>query len=231
MLENRKKYKNFQEAMDVWKNHIVGQGFGYKLGVDLPSEKKGFIPNSQWYDTIYKKGNWNAFTVISNAIGQGEVSATPLQVCNLAASIANKGFYYMPHVVKEISDTPLDTLYTKKHYTTIDPVNYEPIIAGMRAAVTGGTCTKANVADIVICGKTGTAQNKGHDHSVFMGFAPMEDPKVAVFVYVENGGWGANYGVPMGRLMIEKYLKREIPASDKDLEYSMKNAVILRNAL
>ena len=230
MLENRKKYKSFQEAIDVWKNHMVGQGFGYKLGVDLPAEKRGMIPNSQYYDGLYKS-NWNAFTVISIAIGQGEVLATPLQICNLAASIANKGFFYTPHVVKEISDTPLNTIYTKKHYTSIDSVNYEPIIEGMRGAVTGGTCRVAYTPDIAICGKTGTAENAGKDHSVFMGFAPMEAPKVAIFVYVENGGWGASYGVPIGRLMIEKYLKREIPVADKDLEYRMKNAVILRNAL
>jgi len=230
MLENRKKYKSFQEAMDVWKDHMVGQGFGYKLGVDLQGEQRGMIPNSRYYDDHYKS-NWNAFTVISNAIGQGEVSATPLQICNLAASIANKGFFYTPHVVKEISNTPLDTIYTKKHYTSIDPVNYEPIIEGMRGAVTGGTCRVAYTPDIAICGKTGTAENAGKDHSVFMGFAPMEAPKVAIFVYVENGGWGASYGVPIGRLMILKYLEREIPQSDKDLENRMKNAVILRNAL
>ena len=230
MLENRKKYKNFQEAMDKWRDHMVGQGFGYKLGVDLPDEKRGMIPNSEHYDKVYKE-RWNAYTVISIAIGQGEVTTTPLQICNLAASIANKGFFYTPHVVKEISDTPLDTLYTQKRGTSISPVHYEPIITGMRAAVTGGTCTGTNIPDIAVCGKTGTAQNKGKDHSVFMGFAPMENPKLAIYVYVENGGWGASYAVPIGRLMIQKYLKREVPASDKDLEYRMKNAVILRNAL
>ncbi len=230
MLENRKKYKSFQNAIDIWKDHMVGQGFGYKLGVDLAGEKRGLIPNSQYYDKAYKS-SWNAFTVISIAIGQGEVLATPLQICNLAASIANKGFFYTPHVVKEISDTPLDTLYTKKRYTSIDPIHYESITAGMRGAVTGGTCHGIFIPDIAVCGKTGTAENAGKDHSIFMAFAPMEEPKVAISVYIENGGFGATYAVPIGRLMVEKYLKREIPASDKDLENRMKNAVILRNAL
>jgi len=230
MLENRKKYASFQEAMDVWKDHMVGQGFGYKLGVDLPGESRGLIPNSQYYDKWYR-GRWNAYTVISIGIGQGEVLATPLQIGNLAASIANKGFFYTPHVVKEIADNPLDTLYTKKRYTSISPAHYEAIVEGMRNAVTGGTCRGTNIPDIIVCGKTGTAQNKGKDHSIFMGFAPMENPQVAIYVYVENGGFGASYAVPIARLMIQKYLKREIPASDKDLENRMKNAVILRNVL
>ncbi len=231
MLENRKKYKSFQEAMNKWRDHMVGQGFGYKLGVDLPEESRGMIPNSEYYDKNYNS-RWNAYTVISIAIGQGEVTATPLQIGNLAASIANKGFFYTPHVVKEIAGIPIDsTLYTQKRGTGIAPEHYDAIVEGMRSAVTGGTCRGTNIPDIAVCGKTGTAQNKGKDHSVFMGFAPMENPQVAIYVYVENGGWGASYGVPIGRLMIQKYLKREIPEEDKDLEYRMKNAVILRNVL
>ena len=228
MLENRKKYKNFQEAMDKWRDHMVRQGFGRQLGVDLLGEKRGMIPNSKYYDAIYKS-RWNAFTVISIAIGQGEVLATPLQICNLAASIANRGYFYTPHVVKEILGAHLDTLYTNKHNTSIAPEHYEPIITGMRGAVTGGTCRGIFIPDVAVCGKTGTAQNAGKDHSIFMAFAPMEEPKVAISVYVENGGFGATYAVPIGRLMVQKYLKREIPASDKDLENRIKNAVILRN--
>jgi len=228
MLENRRKYKSFQEAMDKWRDHMVGQGFGHKLKVDLPGEKRGLIPNSQYYDKAYR-GRWNAFTVISIAIGQGEVLATPLQICNLAASIANKGFFYRPHVVKEISDAPLDTLFTNKCYTSIASVHYEPIITGMRGAVTGGTCRGIYIPDIAVCGKTGTAENIGKDHSIFMAFAPMEEPKVAISVLIENGGFGATYAVPIARLMVQKYLKREIPESDRDLEYRMKNTVILRN--
>ena len=230
MLENRKKYKSFQDAMDVWRDHMVKQGFGYKLGVDLPGEKRGLIPNSQYYDKAYNS-RWNAFTIISIAIGQGEILSTPIQICNLAASIANRGYYYIPHIVKEVTDMPLDTLYTKKRGTSIDPIHYDPIVAGMRDAVTGGTCRGANISDIVVCGKTGTAENAGKDHSIFMAFAPQEKPEVAISVYVENGGFGATYAVPIGRLMIQKYLKRQIPESDKWIETNMKKAVILPNAL
>jgi penicillin-binding protein 2 len=228
MLEN-KKYTSIENAMDKWRDLMVSQGFGYSLGVDLPGEKRGRIPNGQFYNKIYTR--WNPFTVISIAIGQGEVEETPLQICNLAATIANRGYYYIPHVVKKIRDVGLDSAYTHRKYTGISPEHYESIVAGMREAVTGGTCYGANLPDIEVCGKTGTVQNKGKDHSLFMAFAPKDDPKVAISIVVENGGWGATYAVPIGRLMIEKYLKGEISQSDKWTEERLKNAVILRNAL
>jgi penicillin-binding protein 2 len=227
MLGNRKKYKDVQTAFEVWKNHMVDQGFGYALGVDLPSEKRGFIPNSKTYDKAYR-GSWNASTIISIAIGQGEVTATPLQVANLAATIANRGHYYVPHVVREIQDTPLDSVYTHKRDTKINRAHYESIVEGMARAVTGGTCRGANIPEVEVCGKTGTAENPhGKDHSIFMGFAPRDNPKVAIFVIIENAGFGAKFGVPMGRLMLQKYLKGEVPASDKYLEESMANSVVL----
>jgi penicillin-binding protein 2 len=229
MLES-KKYASIQEAMDKWRDHMVGQGFGYPLGVDLPGEKRGMIPNSAYYDNQYK-GRWNPFTVISIAIGQGEVLLSPVQICNLATTIANRGYFYPPHVVKKIKDTPLDSLYLNPRSTGIDPHHYEPIAEGMRLAVTGGTCRGANLPDIAVCGKTGTAQNSGKDHSIFMGFAPQEDPKVAILVFIENGGFGATYAVPTGRLMIEKYLKREISDQDKWIEDRLKNATILRSVI
>ncbi|GHV22492.1 penicillin-binding protein 2 [Clostridia bacterium] len=229
MLEN-KKYASIQEAMDKWRDHMVAQGFGYPLGVDLPGEKRGMIPNSMYYDKAYK-GRWNAFSVITIAIGQGEVGLSPIQICNLATTIANRGSFYTPHVVKKIKDTPLDSAYTHPRYTGINREHYETIVEGMRLAVTGGTCKKANLPDIEVCGKTGTSQNSGKDHSIFMGFAPKDDPKVAVLVFIENGGFGATYAVPTGRLMIEKYLKREIPESDKWIEDYLKNATILRNVI
>jgi penicillin-binding protein 2 len=229
MMEN-KKYASIQEAMDTWRDHMVSQGFGYPLGVDLPGEKRGMIPNSTYYDKTYK-GWWNAFSVISIAIGQGEVTLSPIQICNLATTIANRGYFYTPHVVKKIKDTPLDSLYLTPRRTGIDPQYYEPIVEGMRLAVTGGTCRGANLPDIAVCGKTGTAQNSGKDHSIFMGFAPMEDPKVAILVFIENGGFGAAYAVPTGRLMIEKYLKREISDQDKWIEDRLKNATILRSVI
>ncbi|MDR0547306.1 MAG: penicillin-binding protein 2 [Dysgonamonadaceae bacterium] len=229
MLDN-KKYGSVQVAMDTWRDHMVAQGFGYKLGVDMPGEKRGMIPNADYYDKRYKS-RWNAFTIISNAIGQGEILLSPIQICNLATTIANRGYYYTPHVVKEIKDTPLDERYSKPNYTGIDRVHYDAIAEGMRLAVTGGTCRGANIPDVAVCGKTGTAQNSGKDHSIFMGFAPMDDPKVAVLVFIENGGFGATYAVPTGRLMIQKYLKREIPASDKGIENYIKSATILRSVV
>jgi penicillin-binding protein 2 len=229
MLENR-KYGSRDIAMDKWRDYMVAQGFGYPLGVDLPGEKRGMIPNSQYYGKIYDD-RWNALTIISIAIGQGEILLSPLQICNLATTIANRGHFYAPHVVKEIKDTPLDSLYSRAKKTGIDPKHYETVAEGMRLAVTGGTCTKANIPDIEVCGKTGTAENKGKSHSIFMAFAPKDDPQVAVAVFVENGGYGAYYAVPMGRLMIQKALKGEVPESDKGLEQNMKNAIILRSVL
>ena len=215
MFGNRTKYKNVQEAMTVWKDYMVSMGFGYKLGIDLPGEKRGLIPNAPFYDKAYR-GSWNGLTVISISIGQGEVNATPLQIANLGATIANRGYFITPHVVKQIQDEQIDTLYTRRRYTKVEARHYETVVQGMRRAVLAVTCRKANIPGIEVCGKTGTAQNRGHDHSVFMGFAPMNDPKIAIAVYVENGGWGADYGVPLGALMMEQYLNGKLsPESEK----------------
>ena len=206
---NISKYKTVQNAMDTWRDYMVSMGFGYPLGIDLPGEKRGMIPNSQFYDKRYK-GSWNGLTVISIAIGQGEVNATPLQIANLGATIANRGYYYVPHVVKKVQGEPLDTAFTRKHYTKATREAYDYVVQGMRSSAIGGTCHELAKYDFMACGKTGTAQNKGHDHSVFMGFAPMDEPKIAVAVYVENGGWGATYGVPIGGLIMEQYLKGKL---------------------
>ena len=206
---NISKYKTVQNAMDTWRDYMVSMGFGYPLGIDLPGEKRGMIPNSQFYDKRYK-GSWNGLTVISIAIGQGEVNATPLQIANLGATIANRGYYYVPHVVKKVQGEPLDTAFTRKHYTKATREAYDYVVQGMRSSALGGTCHELAKYDFMACGKTGTAQNKGHDHSVFMGFAPMDEPKIAVAVYVENGGWGATYGVPIGGLIMEQYLKGKL---------------------
>ena len=199
------KYGSSQAALTCWKDHMVAMGFGYRLGIDLPGEARGFIPNSAFYDKWYGK-RWNGLTIVSISIGQGEVTLTPLQIANLGATIANRGHYITPHIVKEIEGTALDSLYTTPKHTMVEPRHYETIVHGMREAVLNGTCVEANLPDIAVCGKTGTAQNKGKDHSAFMGFAPMDDPKIAVAVYVENGGFGAVYGVPIGALIMEKYL-------------------------
>lgn len=205
MIGNRQKYPHVQDAMNKWRDYMVSMGFGYPLGVDLPGEKRGLIPNAAFYDKAYK-GSWNGLTIISIAIGQGEVNATPLQIANLGATIANRGFYYIPHVVKKIEGEAIDTSFTRKHVSMASREAYEYIVQGMRASALGGTCHELRRLPFEACGKTGTAQNRGHDHSVFMGFAPMNNPKIAVAVYVENGGWGATYGVPIGSLIMEKYI-------------------------
>ena len=199
------KYGSSQAALTRWKDHMVAMGFGYRLGIDLPGEARGFIPNEGTYNKVYGK-SWNGLTIISISIGQGEVTLTPLQIANLGATIANRGYYIPPHIVKEVQDEPLDSLYTTPKYTMVEKRHYETVVMGMREAVLNGTCGGANLPDIEVCGKTGTAQNRGKDHSAFMGFAPMNDPKIAVAVYVENGGFGAVYGVPIGALIMEKYL-------------------------
>lgn len=209
MIGNRKKYPTSHDAMNVWRDYMVSMGFGYKLGIDLPGEKRGLIPNGDYYDNAYHS-SWNGLTVISISIGQGEVNLTPLQIANLGATIANRGYYITPHVVKKIKGEPLDTAYTTRHYTKAMRSAYDWVVAGMRSSVIKGTCKAANRADYLVCGKTGTAQNRGQDHSVFMGFAPMDDPKIAIAVYVENGGFGADYGVPIGALMMEQFINGKL---------------------
>ena len=214
MIGNKAKYGSVQNAMNTWRDYMVSMGFGYRLGVDLPGEKRGYIPNAAVYDKAYN-GSWNGLTVISISIGQGEVTATPLQIANLGATIANRGYYYVPHVVRKIENGTLDTLYTNRKYTMADRTAYDYVVQGMRAAVTGGTCRALAQYDFEVCGKTGTAQNRGRDHSAFMGFAPMNNPKIAVAVYVENGGWGADYGVPLGGLIMEQYIKGDLSDASK----------------
>ena len=214
MIGNR-KYGSVQTAMNTWRDYMVSMGFGYKLGIDLPGEKRGLIPNADFYDKAYK-GSWNGLTIISIAIGQGEVNATPLQIANLGATIANRGYFITPHVVKKVQGEELDTIYSKRRFTKAKRECYDYVVQGMRASALGGTCKALAHYDFQACGKTGTAQNRGHDHSVFMGFAPMDEPKIAVAVYVENGGWGATYGVPIGGLIMEQYLHGKLTeASEK----------------
>jgi len=213
------------EQFSKWKDYMVEMGYGYRLGVDLPSESRGFIPNSDYYSKSFRGANWTANSIISVSIGQGEVLATPLQIANLCATIANRGWFYTPHVVKEIEDSTIDKKYRKKHQPKIKREYYETVAEGMRMAVLGGTCRAANLPGIEVCGKTGTAQNPhGKDHSAFIGFAPYHNPKIAIAVYVENAGFGATYGVPIGSLMMEKYLKGEISTSRKGLEEKMMNS-------
>lgn len=228
MIDRRSKYGSSANAFEIWKKHLVSMGYGYKLGIDLPGEQRGFIPNEEFYNRFYKAGRWSANTIISVAIGQGEILATPLQIANLGATIANRGWFVTPHVVKEIQDTVMPQDILHKRYPTVEKTHYEAVAEGMRMAVTGGTCRRAAIPGIEVCGKTGTAQNPhGKDHSAFMGFAPYHEPKIAVAVYVENGGWGATYGVPIGSLVMEKYLTGTIAPERKYMEDQMMHSSII----
>lgn len=213
MLSNRKKYKTLDDAMNRWRDYMVSMGFGYKLGIDLPGEKRGLIPNAEFYNNAFDR--WNPLSVISISIGQGEINLTPLQIANLGAIIANRGYYYTPHVVRKIQGERLDKKYLEKHKVMGTPRSFNEVVAGMVSSARGGTCAQAVHPGYTLAGKTGTAQNRGKDHSVFMGFAPVESPKIAIAVYVENGGFGAVYGVPIGSLMMEQYINGKLTSGDE----------------
>ncbi len=223
VLENP-KYSSVAEAYEKWKSYLNELGFGNVLGTDFVNELPGFIPAVSYFDKYYGKGRWKALNIISMAIGQGEVLVTPLQMANMTAAIANRGYFYTPHIVRAIGNSEvIDKRFTTKHVINIDSANFENIILGMEAAVNGGEGKTAGVAalnDIVVCGKTGTAQNPhGKEHSVFIAFAPKDNPQIAIMVVVENAGFGSTYAAPIASLMIEKYLRGEI--SNKAREKSM----------
>ena len=226
ILENG-KYGSIDEAMDKWKEYVMSFGFGQKLGSDFPSELGGFIPDSKYYNRYYRKGGWKATTVISLSIGQGETGCTPLHLANLCATMANRGFYYIPHIIKDSENVSIDPKYKERRYTMVDTVHFNKVIDGMYRAVnsgfgSGGTASIAAVKGLDICGKTGTAQNPhGHDHSVFICFAPKDNPKIAVAAYVENGGFGATWAAPIASLLTEMYLNGEIGEDRKALEARM----------
>jgi len=227
ILENP-QYGSISEAFDKWKGYLNEFGFGKKLGSEFPNELNGVIPSSAYFDRYYKKGGWKALTVISLAIGQGEIGTTPLQMANMTAAIANRGYYYIPHIVRSIgTEKRIEPRFAEKHKINIDSANFEQIILGMEAAVNGGAGSTARIAaldSIIVCGKTGTAENPfGEDHSVFIAFAPKENPKIAIAVYVENAGFGATYAAPVASLMIEKYLKGKISYNRKWQEERMLN--------
>ena len=222
MLGNRRKYGNVQKAMDRWRDYMVSMGFGYKLGIDLPGEKRGLIPNASFYDRAYHK-SWNGLTVISIAIGQGEVNLTPLQIANLGATIANRGYFYTPHVVRKVQGLPLDTAFTHRHRTMASVRSYSAVVAGMRSSALKGTCKALGHLPFTVCGKTGTAQNRGQDHSVVMGFAPMDNPKIAIAVYVENGGFGADFAVPIAGVLFEQYMTGKLSPSAERMATALQN--------
>ena len=232
LLEN-KKYGSIGIAMDKWQEYVKSFGFGQKLGSDFPSELGGFIPGSGYYNKVYGKGGWKATTVISLSIGQGEIGTTPLHMANLCATIANRGFYYIPHIVKDSDNVSIDPKYKEKRYTMVDTTHFPKVVGGMYRAVnsgfgSGGTASIAAVDGLEICGKTGTAQNPhGSDHSVFICFAPKDNPKIAVAAYVENGGFGATYAAPIASLLTEMYLNKEISEERKYLEERMLNSNLM----
>jgi penicillin-binding protein 2 len=226
------KFNSVADAYNNWRRHVMSFGFGHSLNSDFTNELRGFLPPSSYFDRYYGEDGWKALTVISLAIGQGEVLITPLQLANMSATIANRGYYYIPHIVKRIEgiDT-LDSRFNEKHYCSIDSANIEIIVEGMEMAVNGGPGSTARIArlqDIIVCGKTGTAENPhGEDHSVFTAFAPKDNPKIAIAVYVEHGKWGASYAAPIASLMIEKYLTDTIAYNRKWLEQHMLNQNLL----
>ena len=211
-----KYFNNFNstiQAYNNWNKHVTSFGIGRYMNNDFITGSPGKLPEASYFETLYK-GSWNANTIISMAIGQGELLLTPIQMANITAILANRGFYYTPHIVKRISGKEsIDTSFTKKRFCTIEPKFFLPIIEGMKEVVEGddGTAQKAKIHGIEICGKTGTAQNPhGEDHSIFIAFAPAKKPKIAIAVYVENGGWGSKWAVPIASLMIENYLNDTI---------------------
>lgn len=227
IIDNRKKYPNVVAGYNAWREYVLSFGVGVKIHTDLPQELPGNVPTQKYYDKYFGKNGWKSSTIVSLSIGQGELGVTPLQMANIICAIANKGYYYTPHIIKGIGDKKQPRPeYKIKHYTKVEPQYFEPIIDGMQGAVDHGTSTSAKLKDIIVCGKTGTAQNPhGKDHSVFVAFAPRENPKIAVAVLVENGGWGATWAVPIGGLMIEKYLRDSI--SKPEMEKRMLEGVVL----
>ena len=202
------KYGSVKEGFDVWRKYVESFGFGRKLGSDFLGEGNGYVPDRAYYDRVYR-GSWNSLTVLSLSIGQGELGCTPLQMANLAAIIANRGYYYIPHIVKKIEgQDSLDRRFYERHYTMVEPKYFEPIIEGMwRGVHVDGTSRMARLDGWDVCGKTGTAQNPhGRDHSTFLSFAPKDNPKIAISVYVENGGFGATTALPIASLLEEYYL-------------------------
>ncbi len=234
MLDNP-KYGSVQIAYKKWTEYLESFGIGIKTGVDLPEESNGIIKKSAYFEKVFGK-NWRSANVVSMSIGQGEVGLTPLQMANMAAIVANKGWFYTPHVIKSIGDKKwLPEEFKIKRKTMINPVHFDTVIAGMAGVCKpGGTAGRAGIPGIEICAKTGTSQNPhGKDHSIFIAFAPKENPKIAICVIVENGGFGATYAAPIANLMIEEYLKtdKKEPSKRQDLLTNMMNASLIQSSI
>ena len=218
------KYVKPSDGVDIWSKHLKSFGLGQFMGYDLPTGRKGNLPTSKTYKKMYPGWGWDSKTIVSNAIGQGEVLMTPIQLANMIATVANRGYYYTPHIIKKIEGQKIDKKFTTKHVTTVNKKYFEPVINGLFDVYNLGTAQGLNVEGIDICGKTGTAENytkingkrvKLQDHSIFVAFAPKDNPKIAIAVFVENGYWGARWAGPITSLMIEKYVKKKITRKDQ----------------
>ncbi len=223
ILENR-KYSGIQESFDLWREYVASFGFGHPLGSDFPSELGGNIPTSAYYNKLYGRRGWRFSTIISLSIGQGEIGATPLQIANLCATVANRGWYKIPHIIKDSEQVKIDSKYHERQYTKVDTTQFEAAVQGMWMAVNGGgsaggTAFSAAIPGLDLCGKTGTAQNpRGADNSVFICFAPKDNPRIAVAAYIENAGFGATWACPIASLLVEKYLNGEIAPNREYVE-------------
>ena len=232
ILEN-KRYDSIQDAFDKWRDYVLSFGFGRKLGSDFPSELGGNIPTSAYYNKTYGRRGWRFQTIISLSIGQGEIGVTPLQIANLCATVANRGWYIIPHIIKDSRNVTIDDKFRERQYPMVDTTNFKKVINGMYMAVNGGgaaggTAYAAAVPGLDICGKTGTAQNpRGADNSVFICFAPKDDPKIAIAAYIENAGFGATWACPIASLMVEKYLTGDIRPERKYVEDRILNADLM----
>ncbi len=224
-------YSNPGKGLDMVMDHLKEFGLGQKLGVDISYENGGNLPSAAYFNKLYntKYSSWRSGAILSLGIGQGELELTTVQMANLAAIIANRGYYYSPHIIQKFSkgSHKIPESYSVKHEVSIDKKYFEPVIEGMEQAVNAGTATMARIDGIAVCGKTGTSQNSGIDHSVFFAFAPRENPKIAIAVFIENAGWGGTYAAPIASLMIEQYLKKSIDPSRNWILERMLNANLI----
>lgn len=224
-------YDSVRDAFNKWREYTESFGFGIRLGTDIPSEQAGTMPTAERYDKLHGKNRWKSLSIISLSIGQGEIGCTPLHLANFAATVANRGFFYTPHIQKDTPETPIDARFKERRYTMVDTSHFKEVVKGMRMAVNGGPGATAQIAEIPgipVCGKTGTAQNPhGDEHSVFICFAPMDNPRIAVAAYVENAGFGAAWAAPIASLLVEKYLAGDISEGRKPLEQRIVSANLM----
>ncbi|MFN6037454.1 MAG: penicillin-binding transpeptidase domain-containing protein [Bacteroidota bacterium] len=228
-IVDKRGFKKFEDGYENWRRHILSFGVGRHLNTDLPHELIGNVPSVKYYNRIFGEGGWRSNTVISLGIGQAELGILPVQMANVMCIIANRGYYYIPHVIRKVQgDKAFESKWKEKHYCSVDSVYFQPVIDGMLRVVESGTARSAKLSDITICGKTGTAQNPhGKDHAVFVCFAPKENPKIALAVLVENAGFGGTWAAPIASLMIEKYINGSV--SRKEMESNMIKADLIRN--